>query len=183
MTYERGQVESRPAQQIDYIIGGRLPLFPSNPMRTLDNMEEQGMDEMAHDPLPTVAEEQEQDVARVPLGVVQREWDETVRRIKEVCEVKDLTSLVSARQYAHILIRKTDVLDVARVEGILFENLLFSPWARVEHQSSYILSGAWLWKWRKKAPWAADPVGHMIRLAPDAPKRMWTYRMNVIDAG
>lgn len=35
---------------------------------------------------------------------------------------------------------------------------------------------------RCKAAWKADPVGHMIRLAPDAPKRMWTYRFNVIDA-
>lgn len=151
-------------------------------MRTPDNMEAQGMDEMAHDPLPTVAEEQEQDQARVPLGVVQREWDVTVRRIKEVCEVKDLSQLVSARQYAHILIHKTDALDITQVEGILFENLLFTPWARVEHHTSYILSGTWLWKWRRKEAWQAEPVGHMIRLAPDAPKRMWTYRMNVIDA-
>ena len=156
--------------------------FPSCPMRTPDNTEvHEPTAEGAEAPL-TVAEEQERDTSRVPLGVVQREWDLTLRRIGEVCEVNDLTTQVSERQYAHLLIRKTDDLDIEQVENILFENLLFSPWARVEHTGSFILSGAWLWKWRRKTPWKADPVGHMMRLAPDAPKRMWTYRFNVIDA-
>ncbi len=130
----------------------------------------------------TIADEQERDASRVPLGVVQREWEQTIRRIGEICEVKDLSTQVSASQYAHIFIRKSEGLDITQVEHILFENLLFSPWARAEHEASYILTGEWLWAWRRKAPWKADPVGHMVRLVPEAPKRMWTYKFNVIDA-
>ena len=165
--------------------------FPSCTMRTPDNTDvyepteapaEASAVAPAEAPAPTVADEQERDTARLPGSVVQREWDQTLTRIRELCEVQDSTTRVSERQYAHLLINKTEGLDIEQVEAILFENLLFSPWARVEHARSYILSGEWLWKWRRKAPWRADPVGHMIRLAPDAPKRMWTYRFNVIEA-
>ena len=134
-------------------------------------------------PEQSVAEEQERDPLRVPLGVVQGEWDQSLRRIREVCTMKDASTVVSQRQYAHILIEKTEGLDIVRVEEVVFENLLFSPWARVEHQHTFMISGEWLWKWRKKAAWKSESVGPIMRLAPDSPKRMWTYRMNVIDAG
>ncbi len=172
-----------PIKPIDYIIGGRMTDFPSCTMRTPDNTDVyEPIEAPAEAPAPTLADEQERDTTRVPGSVVQREWDQTLKRISELCEVQDGTTQVSERQYAHLLINKTEGLDIEQVEAILFENLLFSPWARVEHARSFILSGEWLWKWRRKAAWKADPVGHMIRLAPDAPKRMWTYRFNVIDA-
>ena len=70
--------------------------------------------------LITVAEEQERDTTRVPLSVVQGEWDQTLRRIAEVCDVKDASTRVSERQYGHILFNKTEGLDFLPVEAILF---------------------------------------------------------------
>lgn len=158
--------------RIDYIIGERMTEYPSIAMETLDTRRNEVPDLVAA----------QQDPARLPIGVVQREWDQTLARVREVCELEDSTTLVRTNQCAHLFIRKSGVLDIEAVERILFDNLLFSPWARIEHERSFIISGEWLWRWRRAAAWKADPVGHMIRLAPDAPQRMWTYHFNVIPA-
>ncbi len=151
-------------------------------METFDNTERAVRNDLAVAGSSGMAEAQGQPFGWLPFGVVQREWEHTLERVRERCEVQDCTALVKAGQYAHVIIRKTDSLDIAQVESILFENLLFSPWARVEHQHSYLLSGQWLWKWRRSTAWTADPVGHLFRLAPDAPRTMCTYRFNVIYA-
>ncbi len=120
---------------------------------------------------------------KLPPHKVQAEWDQTIRRLYDACEVVEYGAHVSALQYAHVSIRKTEALDLELVDRILFENLLLAMYLRTEHLDGRIFySGEWLWRWRKAVPYKVDKVGHVNRLVPWQPQHQWTYRYNVIDA-
>ena len=117
----------------------------------------------------------------LPTATVQGEWDQTLLRLREVCEIVEAPKGVSAVHYAYLTIKKID--DVAAVERILFDNLLLAIYTRTEHLNGTIFfSGQWLWRWRKAVPYVVEKVGHVNRLVPWQPQHQWTYRFNIIEA-
>jgi len=120
-------------------------------------------------------------------GVVQREWDQTLRRLRESGPVTHAAEHVKAGLYAHLsMVCSTDE-DVAAAERILMDNLLFALWTRTERAclpgpgTEVTFAGQWLFQWRRAVPWRCDKVGGMSRLAPGTPQHQWTYRFNIID--
>lgn len=117
----------------------------------------------------------------IPTATVQGEWDQTLQRLREVCEIVDAPARVSSMQYAYLTIKKPE--DLAAVERILFDNLLLAIYLRTEHLNGTIFfSGQWLWRWRKAVPYSVEKVGHVNRLVPWQPQHQWTYRFNIIEA-
>lgn len=117
----------------------------------------------------------------LPTATVQAEWDQTLRRLREMCEVIDASAMVNEHEVAHITVRLTDQTNVEGIERIMFQNLLFMPWSRTNHGDKIIFGGQWLWHWRRAVPWKAEKVGPMSRLVPGTPNDQWTYRFNVIE--
>ena len=65
-------------------------------------------------------------------GVVQREWDQTLHRLRAVAEVTYACNAVRPNAIAYLSIRRVDEHTLAEVERILMSNLLFVLWLRVE---------------------------------------------------
>ncbi|MBK6754405.1 MAG: hypothetical protein IPG69_12625 [Flavobacteriales bacterium] len=119
----------------------------------------------------------------LPVGAVQKEWDQTIARMHAACEVLYATAQVDLRRYPTIEVRNTPDLPLAELERILFENLLLAPLHRLEYSRTILFKCEWLWTWRKTVPWKLDGSGSIMRLAPDTPKALWTYRYNVVEVG
>lgn len=120
----------------------------------------------------------------LPPGVVQAEWDNTLRRLRALCTVLEFSPEVSALQRAYVRVQHAEDLDLEAVDRILFENLLLAPWSRTLTKSGTMhYGGEWLWTWRKAVPFRAEKVGHINRLVPWQPEHQWTYRYNLIEAG
>lgn len=119
--------------------------------------------------------------APLAMATVQKEWEQTLVRMRASCEVVFATELVDLRRYPVIEVRNTPDLELAQLERILFENLLLAPLHRMEYSRHIAFQCEWLWAWRKAVPWKLDGASSVIRLAPDAPRALWTYRYNVLE--
>lgn len=115
-----------------------------------------------------------------PIGIVQGEWDLTLQRLRGCCTVVYATALVDLRRNPIVEVSADPDLDIAQVEGILFENLLLAPLHRVARRRTIAFQCEWLWRWRKAVPWRVEALDPVCRLAPDAPRAMFTYRYNVL---
>ncbi|MFZ1691583.1 MAG: hypothetical protein WAT74_00175 [Flavobacteriales bacterium] len=120
--------------------------------------------------------------SRLTYDTVQREWQCTLERLREVCEVLEASEHVSRSGYARLFIRRHEGLELEAVERILFDNLLLAIHTRTEDNHKLYFGGEWLWQWRKAVPWQAVKVGHINRLVPWQPQHQWTYRFNLITA-
>jgi len=116
----------------------------------------------------------------LPRGVVQREWDHTLQRLRAACTLQQASEKVAPGRIAYLLIAHTTAVDVAGLERILMDNLLFVLWTRTERDGTIAFAGEWLPHWRRAVPWRCDKVGGMARLAPGTPQHQWTYRFNII---
>src|SRR5215207_6080465 len=90
------------------------------------------------------------------LGVVQREWEQTLHLIGSMSTVVAVSEMVSPNQVAHLTIRKANEHVVAAVERILMQNLLFALWTRTEREQEVAFAGEWLFHWRRAVPWKSE---------------------------
>lgn len=121
--------------------------------------------------------------SRLPYDTVQREWQCTLHRLRELCEVLEAPEQVSRSGYARLFIARHEGLELEAVERILFDNLLLAIQTRTEDNHKFYFGGEWLWRWRMAVPYRAEKLGHMNRLAPWQPQHQWTYRYNLVEAG
>jgi hypothetical protein len=115
-------------------------------------------------------------------GVVQREWDQTLDRLRAIATITYVSTEVRPHANAFVSLRRVDEATLAEVERILMSNLLFALWLRVETEQEVSFSGEWLFRWRRMVPWRCTKVGGFSRLAPSTPQHQWTYRFNVVEA-
>lgn len=120
--------------------------------------------------------------SRLQAGTIQREWDHTLHRLRALGEVVAHSAYVDARRTAYVDLRIAPALDIAAVEQVVFENLLLAPLHRRQRDGLYTITAEWLWHWRRPVPWRACAVSPVIRLYPDSPVAMWTYRYELEEA-
>ncbi len=119
----------------------------------------------------------------LPMATVQNEWNRTLARMRAACHVEYATELVDMRRYPTIDVSHTPDLDAARLEAILFENLLLAPLHRLEYARTISFQCEWLWAWRRAVPWKLERAGSMYRLAPSTPRSLWCYRYHILETG
>lgn len=118
----------------------------------------------------------------VSHAAVQKEWEHTLERLSEVCEVMEASPVITRIGFVRLFIRRTEGMDIEAIERILFDNLLLAIWNRTEDEHKVYFGGEWLWHWRKAVPWKAEKVGYINRLSPWQPQHQWTYRFNIEEA-
>lgn len=178
------------SSRYSFPVGADTPKFDPFPDLDLDA----GMDEphtpdpdyrtpeVLINPAPHKNEEgQITSVEMLPPHVVQGEWDQTVRRVKEVAEVMDYSVHTSGLHYMRLVLKRTKDLNIEGIERILFQNLLLVPKERVMRTGSVEFFGDWLWRWRKATDYKVEKDGRMSSLAPDVPRDRWLYRFNVVE--
>lgn len=118
---------------------------------------------------------------RLQAGTVQREWDATVQRLHALGTLVEHAPYVDARRPAFASFRMGPQLDIDAVERIVFDNLLLAPLHRRQRDGLMTITGEWLWHWRRAVPYKVESVSSVIRLYPDSPVAMWTYRYNLLE--
>lgn len=100
-----------------------------------------------------------------------------IARLKEVAHVIEHAERVDGLGTAHIIIDPVGS-DMAKVEEIIFWNLLFRPIGRVEDGRTVEISGQWLWNWRRYAAWHLEDDELPVWFKDKRPElRMYKYRM------
>lgn len=86
----------------------------------------------------------------IPYNEVAHAWQETLAGIHHIAEVLEETDRPDPMEYMHVVVKKTDRLDIKQVEAILFHNDLLDPLKRIDDGTNVEWQGEFRWFTRRE---------------------------------